>query len=338
MVSAADAWLCRCLRMAKYRTFLALMLLLSLTMSSGCARSRDAQSKGGSGKLIVVATLFPLYDFAKNIAGDRAEVKLLLPPGAEPHSFEPKPADIVMLNHADIFIYTNKFMEPWAEKLLKGTQSNRLSVVDASKGVRFIEGSIDGAEGRKTGQKTTGHEHEVQGADPHIWLDFNNSQKMIDTIATVFIARDPASKDVYQKNAAGYKARLEGLDKAYQKGLENCKKKIFINGGHYTFGYLANRYQLRYRAAYGFSPDAEPTARNLADISNTLRKEGLTHLFYEELLSPRIADTIAKETGATLLKLHGAHNISKEEFATNRTFIELMERNLDNLMTGLQCR
>ncbi|MBI5075060.1 MAG: zinc ABC transporter substrate-binding protein [Nitrospirae bacterium] len=319
------------------------MILLSVSLSSGCTRSKDSQSTGRSGKLIVVATLFPLYDFAKNIAGDRADVKLLLPPGAEPHSFEPKPADIMMLNHADIFIYTNRFMEPWAEKLLKGTESRGLSVVDASRGVKFIDSSIDGAEGNnkhqhnKPGQKEGLKEHEVHGADPHIWLDFSNAQKMVDNIAAAFIARDPANRDGYQKNAAAYKARLEALDRTYQKSLANCPKKIFINGGHYTFGYLANRYGLRYRSAYGFSPDAEPTARNLADISNTLRREGLKHLFYEELLSPRIADTIAKETNATLLKLHGSHNISKEEFNAKRTFIELMERNLDNLRTGLQC-
>ncbi|MBI5632238.1 MAG: zinc ABC transporter substrate-binding protein [Nitrospirae bacterium] len=320
------------------------MILLFVTLLSACARSKDPESKGQSGKLIVVATLFPLYDFARNIAGDRADVKLLLPPGAEPHSFEPRTSDMVMLNRADIFIYTNKFMEPWAEKLLKGIQSSRLSVVDASSGVRFVQGSIDGGEGaylhqnRKPGQKEDHDEHKGQGSDPHIWLDFSNAQKMVDTIAGAIIAKDPANKDLYTKNAETYKARLADLDKSYQKGLSNCSKKIFINGGHFTFGYLAARYGLRYRAAYGFSPDAEPTARNLADISKTLRQEGLGHLFYEELLSPRIADTIAKETGATLLKLHGAHNISKAEFDGNRTFIELMERNLDSLMTGLQCR
>ncbi|MDP2157315.1 MAG: metal ABC transporter substrate-binding protein [Nitrospirota bacterium] len=327
-----------------FRSFLILMVLLSFTMSSACARAKDSQNEGRSGRLIVVATLFPLYDFAKNIAGDRADVKLLLPPGAEPHSFEPKPADIVMLNRADIFIYTNKIMEPWAEDMLKGLQGNRLSVVDASSGVRFIEGSTDGAEGgnqhqrSKPGQKEEHDQHEAHGADPHIWLDFSNAQKMVDNIAGAFIAKDPSNSDLYTRNAEAYKARLEGLDKAYQKGLSNCRKKIFVNGGHYTFGYLANRYGLQYRAAYGFSPDAEPTARNLADISKTLRREGLDHLFFEELLSPRIAETIAKETGAALLKLHGAHNISKEEFNANRTFIELMEKNLDNLMIGLQCR
>jgi len=220
------------------------MVLLFFSLSSGCTRSKDSQNGETSGRLIVVATLFPLYDFARNIAGDRADVKLLLPPGAEPHSFEPKPADIVMLNRADIFIYTNKIMEPWAEKLLKGTGGRRLSVVDASQGVRFIEGSIDGAEGRKPGED---NKYEVQSADPHIWLDFSNARKMVDTIAKALIAKDPSHRDVYMKNAEAYKTTLESLDTAYQKGLSACRKKIFINGGHYTFGYLASRYSLRYR-------------------------------------------------------------------------------------------
>lgn len=330
--------------MAKLRTLQILTVLLSVALLSACARSKDSRSVGRSGRLIVVATLFPLYDFAMHIAGDRAEVKLLLPPGAEPHSFEPKPADIVMLNRADIFIYTNRFMEPWAEKLLKGIGGSSLAVVDASQGVRFIEVNIEGAEGgtqdrhRKSGAKEEHNEHEGHGADPHIWLDFSNAQTMVDTIAKALIEKDSANRDSYTRNAEAYKARLERLDAAYRKGLSSCRKKIFVNGGHYTFGYLANRYGLRYRAAYGFSPDAEPTAGNLADISMTLRQQGLNHIFYEELLSPRIAETIAKETDATLLKLHGAHNISKEEFTANRTFIELMEKNLENLMTGLQCR
>jgi len=330
--------------MAISRIILTALALLGMIVLPSCVRSKEEKSESKSGRLIVVATLFPLYDFARNIAGDQADVKLLLPPGAEPHSFEPKPADIVMLNRADIFIYTNRFMEPWAEDLLKGIQGNRLYVVDASQGVRFIEGSIDGSEGgkqhihRKSGGKEEHAEHEGHGADPHIWLDFSNAQKMVDTIARAFMERDPSNRDIYSRNAEAYKARLEGLDNAYRKGLSNCRKKIFVNGGHYTFGYLAQRYGLRYMAAYGFSPDAEPTARNLANISKMLRREGLKHIFYEELLSPRIAATIAKETGATLLKLHGAHNISKEEFNANTTFNELMEKNLDNLMTGLQCR
>ncbi len=325
--------------MAKFRTFLVLTLLLSVSLSSGCTTAKDHNSKSGagSGKLIVVATLFPLYDFARNIAGDRADVRLLLPPGQEPHSFEPTPADIVMLNRADIFIYTNRFMEPWAEKLLKGTENSKLSVVDASQGVSFMQVNNDGNHKQHNNPGMT-DKHEVQGADPHIWLDFGNAQKMVDTIASALVAKDPANRDVYQRNAVAYKARLEVLDKAYQKGLVNCQKKIFINGGHYTFGYLAGRYGLRYRAAYGFSPDAEPTARNLADISKELQKEGLQYLFYEELLSPRVADTIAKETGAALLKLHGAHNISKDEFNAGITFVDLMEKNLGSLRTGLQCR
>ncbi len=304
-----------------------------------CERSINEGSADRPGRLIVVATLFPLYDFAKNIAGEHAEVRLLLPPGAEPHSFEPRPSDILMLNDADIFIYTNRFMEPWAEKLIKGADSSRTVVVDASQGVRLIKGGKHGDDGGAHYHKGMAQQHEEtgQGADPHIWLDFDNAMTMINTITAALVSKDPLNRDSYTTNAGHYKVLLTRLDADYNKGLLNCRKKVFVNGGHYTFGYLAARYGLRYRAAYGFSPDAEPTARNLADISKMLRREGLNHIFYEELLSPRVAGTIAKETGAELLKLHGAHNISKDEFTAGRTFYELMEQNLVNLRTGLQC-
>jgi zinc transport system substrate-binding protein len=235
-------------------------------------------------------------------------------------------------------------MEPWAEDILKGTDKGRLVVVDASAGVRFSgrpeqgddhgHGSGDGREGK--GQSLS---HEAgAGADPHIWLDFENARRMVGTIADAFISKDPANREIYRKNAEQYQARLEALDRKYRDALSGCGKRIFINGGHFTFGYLADRYGLRYRSAYGFSPDAEPAAKDLADISRTLRQEGLSHIFYEELLTPRIAETIAKETGAGLLRLHGAHNISREELAAGVSFIDLMEKNLEQLSTGLQCR
>ncbi len=311
-------------------------MALLTCLAFSCSPSKEGKTGNGQGRLKVIASLYPLYEFARNISGGQADVALLLPPGIEPHSFEPRPTDIVNLGSADIFIYTNKFMEPWAEDILRGAGNSRLIVVDAGKGIDFI-GALEDEEGRRGLHK----HHDQEGfaaADPHIWLDFDNAQKIVDTLAEAFIAGDPAKRDVYLQNAEIYKLQLRSLDKRYRENLAGCKKRIFINGGHFTFGYLAARYGLKYIAAYGYSPDAEPAARDLADLSRLLRKNGLKHLFYEELMTPRIAQTIAEETGAELLKLHGAHNISREELAAGVTFIDLMEDNLEQLITGLQCR
>jgi zinc transport system substrate-binding protein len=174
--------------------------------------------------------------------------------------------------------------------------------------------------------------------DPHVWLSIPNAEKMVENITDALVRKDPAGSASYRKNAAAYRARLEELDGKFRTGLAGCDRHIFLHGGHYAFGYLAQRYGLTYASAYAVSADAEPTPRKLMELVKLMRKNSLNHVFYEELLSPRVAETIARETGATLLKLHGIHNVSREDLAGGATYISLMEQNLKNLRTGLQCR
>lgn len=314
------------------RNKIIIIVLVSLLVIAGISCSKDNSAKPGqSHKLKIVTSLFPLYDFAKNIGREKVDIELLMPPGVEPHSFEPKPGDIAHLNKADIFIYTNKFMEPWAANIIKGMDSSHTLIIDSSKGVSFIEET----------EEEHGPAHDEkgrEGMDPHIWLDLGNAMKMVDTICDGLVQKDPSNKDYYQKNAAEYKAALDGLDKKFGSELSSCKQKTFINGGHFAFGYLARRYGLTYMSAYGFSPDAEPTPGQLIKITKLLKQQGLKYIFYEELITPRVADTLARETGARLLFLHGAHNISREEFEKGASFINIMEKNLQNLQTGLECR
>ncbi|MDA8083533.1 MAG: metal ABC transporter substrate-binding protein [Nitrospiraceae bacterium] len=297
-----------------------------------CAACRNTPA-GGKQRLSVVASLFPVYDFARQIARDRADVTLLLPPGTEPHSFDPRPADIITLTHADLFFYTNIYMEPWVQKILAGITSARLLAVDTSTGIRLME-----AGGQDPEDEDPGHGHDHGGKDPHIWLDPLNAIRMVENIRDGLIRKDPSNREFYTRNAEEYVHQLQGLDSRFTAGLADCRKKVFVSGGHFTFGYLARRYGLTYVSAYGISPNSEPTPGSLASISRTLKDQGLRYIFYEELLSPRTAETIAKETDAKLLKLNGAHNITKEDFEKGTTFLSLMERNLANLRTGLECR
>ncbi|HLO27141.1 MAG TPA: zinc ABC transporter substrate-binding protein, partial [Geobacteraceae bacterium] len=263
------------------------------------------------------------------------EARLLLPPGIEPHNFEPRPEDVIQLNKADIFIYTNSYMEPWADGLLKGIPNKGLEVVDASAGVTFIRvaGPDEHAE-----HGTGGHDHHGEGMDPHVWLSIPNAEKMVDNITAALAKKDPAGSASYRRNAEAYRARLAGLDGRFKEGLAGCRHRLFLHGGHYAFGYLAHQYGLTYVSAYAVSADAEPTPKKLIELVNLMKQNSLTAIFYEELLSPRVAETIARETGATLLKLHGIHNVSREDLAGGATYISLMEQNLKNLRTGLQCR
>jgi len=287
-------------------------------------------------KLSVVTTLFPLYDFAKNIGQDKVEVLLLLPPGVGPHGFEPKPSDIVKINESNLFVYTGKFMEPWAEDIIKGSSNKNLKIVDSSSRIEVMkkEEHEDEHAGEHEDEEV-GHEH--GGVDPHIWLDFDNSKIMIDNIMKALIEKDPANANFYQKSATNYKTKLAQLDNQYRSALSKCESKEIVYGGHYAFGYLGKRYGLAYESAYGISPDSEPSAQDLIKLVEQIRKERIKFVFAEGLLSPRVAETLAKETGSGILYLNPAGNLSKEDFEKNVSFLSIMEENLANLKIGLQC-
>jgi zinc transport system substrate-binding protein len=313
-----------------YLPILAVMILAFFLFPS-CQKNEKLTV--GKNKLKVVTTLFPLYDFAKDIGREKVDVNLLLPPGVESHAFEPRPADIKRVQDSDIFLFTNKFMEPWVGGLLKGIDTRNLTIVDASKGITLLQRRGN------HGDEEYAHAEESGSPDPHIWLDFSNATKMVDTIAAEFIAKDPQNKEFYAKNSYEYNKRLEELDKKYKNTLSQCKKGVIIHAGHFAFGYLAKRYGITYVSAYkGFSPDAEPTPKRLVEITKNVRKYGVKYIYYEELVAPKVANIIAKETGCGLLMLHGAHNVTKEEMESGVTFISLMEKNLENLKVGLQCQ
>ncbi|MDR3580350.1 MAG: zinc ABC transporter substrate-binding protein [Oryzomonas sp.] len=321
------------------RISFAVILFVCLTLVCACQKKEAPSSPSARKKLVVVTTLFPLYDFARTIGGDKADVSLILPPGVEAHSFEPKPDDAARITKADLFVFTNEYMEPWAMNFVKGLNAGNVALVDSSRGVTFLKaGREEGGEDEHDGHDGTGHHHHGGGMDPHIWLDFGNAQIMVDNIAGALVARDPANKAYYLANAAAYKAELKRLDDDYRTGLSTCAKRVFLHGGHYAFGYLAHRYGLRYESASAVNADAEPTPAKLIALVKQVKAMDLKFVYSEELLSPRVSEVIAMETGATVLLLHGAHNISKDDLDHGVTFISLMKKNLDNLRTGLQCK
>lgn len=298
--------------------------------------AQEKDTTADSRKIAIITTLFPQYDFAKAVGGDKVDVALLLPPGVEAHAYEPKPSDISKINSADIFVYTGEFMEPWAHDIIKGVDT-KVKVVDASAGVTLME-EEEGDEHREE----IGHEdedgHPHSGVDPHIWLDFENASIMAKNIAEALSQVDPENAEYYQNNLRAYQSALAELDVAYKNTLSTCTSKTIIYGGHYAFGYMAKRYGLEYVSAQGFSPDAEPSVKDMIALVEQVKKEKIGYLFYEELTSPKIAETLAHETNTTLLLLNGAHNLTKEEYQSGATFISLMKENLTNLSQGLTCK
>lgn len=296
------------------------MIIAVVLLLSGCGISVNGNSKLNDGKIKVIATLFPQYDFVREIAKDKADVRLLLPPGVESHSYEPSPQDIVSIRKSDVFIYTGKVMEPWAQRIIDKIKSDTVVIVDSSKGVVLYNAN----------------DPEHGGKDPHIWLDPVLAKQMVDNIADGLVKADPSNEKFYRDNATNYKVKLQELDSKFEELVTNSSTDTIMYGGHFAFGYFARRYNLRYLSPYnGFAPNSEPTPKRIAELITNMEQAKTKVIFYEELIDPKVARVISDQTGAKMLILHGAHNISKEELSSGITYIEIMYQNLENLKTGL---
>ncbi len=290
--------------------------------------SASATGAAAPGKLRVIATVFPLAEFAREIGGGRVEVHLLLPPGADVHTWQPRVSDIRRLETADLLVFIGQGLEPWLTSLLNGANPSRLARFEAASGRTLLPSVPDGDE----------HEHDHGAFDPHIWLDFRMDQDLADGIAAALGRLDPLGAPDFLRGAENLKDRLKALDAAYEKGLKSCRGREFILGGHAAFAYLARRYGLRQVAVYGASPDAAPTPKGTAAVIARAAKEGIQTIFYEPSLGDKMARLIAAEIGARVRILYPGHNLSPEQAAAGETFFRLMETNLETLKNGLGCR
>lgn len=262
-------------------------------------------------KLTVVASIFPLYEFAREVGGERVEVSLLIPPGSETHSWEPRASDVTRIRQASLFLYLGEFLEPWAPRVL-----------DAA----GVKASLGAGQGLARA-----------GEDPHLWLDLSLDLGMVDAIASRFARLDPPGAEGYRARAADFKQRLARLDEDFRRGLADCPRREFVFAGHSAFGRLAARYGLAQIAVSGPSPESEPAPRTVASVVRTLREKGLGTVFYEELVNPDLARVIAAEAGAATLPLSPGHELTLEQWKGKATFLSLMEGNLANLRKGLGC-
>lgn len=320
-------------RVVKY-VVKALFLLVVMTVAVSCSKKAGV---GNGGRLRVVTTIFPLYDFVRVVGGNAVDPQLLLPPGTESHSFEPKPEEVVRVSKADLFVYTNAEMEPWGTRLLSSVRGSGSPLpLEAGAGAAYLSVASP-ADGHGHGDGGD-HHHGQSGRDPHIWLKIANAKIMVDNVAGGLAAKAPASRELFMANAAAYKKRLDELESRFQSGLAACRTREFIHGGHYAFAYLADSYNLTYLSAYGVTADSEPSPRRMMELVNKIREHRLKAIFYEELLAPRVAETVAAETGAQLFKLHGIHNVTRQELDSGASYIGLMEQNLASLRKGLECR
>jgi zinc transport system substrate-binding protein len=296
-----------------------LALLLGLAFVFGLEPSAAAEPA----PLRIMTSIFPLAEFAKEIAADRGEVSLLLPPGAGIHTWQPRASDMVRLSSADLFIHVGAGLEPWIGGLLKSVSSAKLSVLAVADSLPLEK-----------------HAHSADGemeTDPHVWLDFGLDMRIADMIAARLAEIDPPGAAVFRAGADRLKARLQNLDAAYARGLARCAGKDLIIAGHAAFGYLTKKYGLRSLSLSGLSPDAEPRPSRLMEAVAWARQHDNRAVFMEANTSPKMAETLARELRAEILVLHGGANLNKKEWESGRSFFDIMEENLRNLRKGLAC-
>ncbi|MDF2873983.1 MAG: znuA [Sporomusa sp.] len=325
----------------RHITKIGLVLLLCaavLVTLAGCG-TKTKSTQSAPDKLKVFATVYPVYDFARQVGGDKIEVAMLMPPGAEPHDWEPTAQDIVKIKSAKLVLYHGAGLEP-VDKLLSKDVLATVKAVEVSKGIPLLAGEEDEDEDEASHQQhdkdkqTDQHKHESE-TDPHVWLDPVYAQQEVKAIAEALSEVDPANKDYYQKNAERFIQELVKLDSDYQTTLSKAGRRDIITT-HIAFGYLAKRYNLEQIGIMGLAPDSEPTADKMAKVVDFCRTHQVKYIFFETLVSPKLADTIAKETGAGLLVLNPVENLTAEEMKQGKDYLSVMRENLANLEKALQ--
>ena len=265
------------------------------------------------------------------LLGDKAHITLLLPLGMDSHSYEPTPSNLIAIEESDLFIYTGDYMEGWASGILESINQDHVTVLDVSHGISLDMEEEDGH----------GHEHHAGDGhnhqfDPHIWTSPVNAQKMVDNILEALCEIDPENADYYRKNAQDYQKKLSDLDQKIRGIVADGERKEVFFGGTFPFHYFFEEYGLEYEAAYdNCSGETEPSVGTMTHMIQEMREEKIPVIYYEELVDPKIARTIAEETGAEMLLFHSCHNVSKDDFERGVTYLDLMNQNAEHLKEGL---
>jgi len=282
---------------------------------------------------LALATILPVADMARNVAGDRFEVKTLLPPGASPHTFEPTARELMALHDAEIVFKIGLDLELWADKLLSAAGGERLRVVTVSGGIDLLPSMPDERDGTDAPghHHADGHEHGAGEFNPHVWLDPVNAVSIVGTMAEAFAEADPDGARVYAANAARYTQELARLDTEYRRALSRLESRRVV-AFHNSFAYLARRYGIEVVGLVEESPGKEPGARHVRTLVDRIRALGVRAVLVEPQLSPKVAEALARDAGASVVRVDPLGDPSDPERAT---YLALMRSNLKALIKGL---
>ncbi|MET1170223.1 zinc ABC transporter substrate-binding protein [Paenibacillus amylolyticus] len=322
------------------------LLILTLLVLSACGQDSSNSAKIVEGKVNVVTTFYPVYAFTTAIGGEDANVINLLPTGVEPHDWTPKSQDIVNTSKAQLFLYNGAGLEGWVPNFLKSLNSDtQVKSVAVSEGVKLLTAEGDDGHGH-------GEEHEDEHADehtdeatsedvadhhidPHTWVSPKSAMIMAENIKNSLVEADPDHKAGYEQRYEALHTKLETLDQRFTDELANVPNNEIVVS-HQAFGYLARDYGLTQHAIMGLSPDAEPTGQDIVKLAKLVKDEGIKYIFFEELVSDKLAKTLASEAGVETMVLNPVEGLTKEQATNGDDYFTLMEKNLQNLLIALK--
>ena len=302
-------------------------LLLAAVMLFSCAQAEERFS--------ILAVNFPAFDLSRSIAGEWADVSMLLPPGSESHSYEPSPQDIIAIQNADLFVYTGGESDHWVEEILLSMGSDAPAVFRLSDSVTLLEE-------QHSASMEHDHDHCDDPAhahgemDEHVWTSPKNMMLITRSLCETLCKLMPTHVSALEEACADYLAQLQALDASFETIVQEGKRDLIIFGDRFPFRYFAAAYDLHYDAAFpGCSEDSEPSVRTVISLVDTVREQQIPVIFYIEFSSLRTADILAEETGAVPLLFHSCHNVSHEEIEAGATYLSLMQKNAEALKEAL---
>lgn len=292
--------------------------ILASSCASGDGPGGSAMADGETTS--VVTAFYPLQEAAERVGGDRVTVTNLTPAGLEPHDLELTPQAVADIQSADLVFDFGEGFQPAVAEAAEGAQG---TVVDLLAGLPTVA-PPDGAS------------EPGLGVDPHVWLDPNLYAQLVDEVERSLAQVDPAGASAYRANAARFSAELSDLSSAFEDGLASCDRSVIVMS-HAAFGYLAAAYGLTQQSISGLAPDAEPSAERLAELKDLVQRDGVTTVFTEDLVSPKVAETLAAEAGVTTAVLHTLEGLTSDEQAAGADYTSQMRENLQRLRAALGC-
>lgn len=313
------------------KRWIVFLLCLTVCMSalSGCGTGKEFDSS--SKKLNVVTTIFPYYDFVRQIGKDKVNLKMIVTAGKDSHTFEPTPADLISIQKADIFFYNGGAMEYWVQKIQKSQENNGQVSYAFMDSVNPVEEEVT------EGMSLPREEERETEYDEHIWTSPVNAQIIVKKICAVLSKEDPENAHFYEKNTKDYLKKLKKLDRDFRETVKHGKRKLMVFGDKFPMRYFTEAYGLSYRAAFpGCSEESEPSSRTLSYLIDLVKKEKIPVIYHMDFGSSKIADVICEASGAENIPFYSCHTVKKRQFDQGVTYLDLMEKNVKNLEKGLR--